>query len=478
LAKVQGRRSKSEFNHAAYKQSWRAKRRETFALVREQVRAAKPPPLLGPHTDILTVLAASGPVRRVSLYEMFGEMRVASIEKISNPGTCIGWSLPGSDRRGARGGAIALNPDFPLHREVLSTLRALRRIYPFKVTSDLTKRERALIPSGSGHYRIEKIMESTNRLRILSTLVVLGGRCRITLLECSVPNMRRTVVDIGVDSLINYGIVRKDGPWVSLAEAPWTQTFARLIRAYVRLQSGMKEQIKARCVHSQFSAKHRRVYTFFGSAVVERALMLLAVKGPLTYAELEVAATIRGKPTRLDYHLVQDGIVARRLVHGSSGNYYVVGLNAAHPVYHELRALLCAMAGEKPCLKKQLNDPEATFSVKRLFAGRQFINILLALETAVHSRIDPSTIARMHPQHDVGLLQRRLRQFAKRGIISRLPVGSLVFYQLNPDFPQYRELRALLKRISQVWPFIRPLQASRTRSIPARSRERRTGVSR
>lgn len=105
---IEGPRSKSVYNHNEYRRSRRAKRRKQFAKVRDAIRASAPPPIFGFLTDILVVLAKSGPVRRASLQEMFSDMRVGSIGKSDVAGITIGWKLPGSDKRGQRGAGVAL----------------------------------------------------------------------------------------------------------------------------------------------------------------------------------------------------------------------------------------------------------------------------------------------------------------------------------------------------------------------------------
>lgn len=451
MALITGKFSASRLKGVAYRRSRRAERRRNFAAVREEVRAAKPPPLLGPYTDILTVLAASGPVRRVAMHGIFTEIRVACVEKYIHPGICVEWILPGSDRRGARGRAVALNPSFPLYKEVRGVLRALHMKFPYAAEQDLTENELALMPQAKSVCQVHRMLGSANRLRILSALIVLGGKCRISVLASSVPGMRGAMVKSGIRSMITDGIAIKNGPWVSLAQAAWTPAFRRLLRAYVRVQSGLAARVRACSGHARATAKARRIHTFFGSAVTERALMLLAVRGPMRHADLEIAAVIRGKPTRLR-QLVEDGVLVRILVLNAKANFYQVGLNAAHPIYRELRRLLCAMFGTRPARKKQLHHRMDAFPINRLFAPGQCGNILLALETAVHGWIDAASISRVYPEHDVGLLMRRLRQFTSQGLAERQRVGSLVLYRLSPGYAHYNELKGVLRRIIQLWP--------------------------
>lgn len=130
----------------------------------------------------------------------------------------------------------------------------------------------------------------------------------------------------------------------------------------------------------------------------------------------------------------------------------MLGLNAAHPLYGELRTLLCSMAKLKPSAKTPLSAPVPRFSVEALFTGRVIASVLLALETAVHVEIDPSSVFRLYPQHDKARISQLLGEWWEQGLVSGHHFGNIVLYRFDPDYPHYKPLRAFLRKIVECEP--------------------------
>lgn len=456
MGKIEGRRSKYVYDRRAYKRSWRAKRRKHFAKVRDSVRVSAPPPIFGRITDILVVLAKSGPVRRVALYEMFSEMRVGSLAKSDVAGITTGWQLPGSDKRGQRGAGVALNPQFPLAKEVRALLLALGKDFPFTATCDMAPAEQK-IPKRKRTYALEKMFISKLRLRVLQAIDILGGDIKMGILENAIPGMRWIVVRDTVDQLVRDGVVKRAGSNVRLVEAPWTKPLRSLLRVYrKKVEPKLTQEINDQKRWAR-SVRSKGIFvTLFGRNATERALKILAVDGPLTNAELELGTLPQHKPPVLET-LIRSGILTRQLVpkkYPERNDHYVVGLNAAHPIYKELRMLLAAMADAKPSRKPALSEWREHYSLKGLFMTRQRLQSLIAIGLATHRYIHPSSIRRLYPRLHLGGMGEMLRKWAlnPKGYVRRLDSKIPAYYELNPDYPYHEPLRALLVRIGQVWP--------------------------
>lgn len=419
--------------------------------------AAQPPPIFGPRTDILTVIAASGPVRMVALQELFTEIRVAAARDGADGGICLGWRPPGSDRRGQRGAALALDPQHPLHKEIRAVLLALARDFPFRAERDMTKAETAL-PDGKRRHDPDKVLFFPNRLKVLCALDALGGTPTIADLAGGLTAMRLSVVNQVVQHLIRDGIAIKSGPHVSLVQAGWTNPLRRLVRAYMRLRPDLPVQIRGNLKKKRATSERQNANGFFGREVVERALIALALHGPLRTAELESAATSQNGALALR-KLMKMGIVAREERGEGKGRHYVLGLNAAHPLYRELRAMLCSMGGGSPSRKTQLKCPVERVVLRGLFTSELYADVLIAIETAVHGEIDPTTIIRLHNERDGWNVRMNVRRWARQGLLKRRHYGNVSLYWFNPEYPHYKPLRALLSRIADLQPRRRTLAA-------------------
>lgn len=377
----------------------------------------------------------------VALQELFGEIRVAAA-RTGTDDLCIGWQLPGSDKRGQRGAALALDPQHPLYKEARAVLLALAKAFPFRARRDMTAAERTL-PNGKRRHDIDKVLFSKNRLRVLATLETLKGRASIAELGGAVPSIRHAVVEQVVRLAIRDGILVKDGAVVRFANASWMPPLRRLLRAYLRLRPGLPSAIcDARSAHrSKF--ENRRTNTLRGRDVVRRVLVALALHAPLRTGELSSHVGMAHTPTGLK-RLIELGVVARVERGEGKGRHFVLGLNADHPLYRELRTLLASIGGGKPSRKSALTAPMPSFTIKGLFNTPLYGNVLMAIETAVNGEIDPATICRFHAQHDLLGVMARLRSWAKDGLLQRRRFGSVVLYRFNPDYPHYGPMRAFL----------------------------------
>jgi hypothetical protein len=452
MGNIHGRKSTSEFNRKEYRKSWRAQRRKQFKKVRNAVRAAAPVPLLGPNTDMFVILAKNGPVRRTALYELFSEMRVGSLPRADKAGISITWKLPGSDTRGQRGCALALDPQFPLYREVRAVLRALGTTFPFAADEDCTPAER-VIPKAKRRHDIDQVFYSKNCASVLAALETLRGSATVTDLTSAVPGMREAVAEAALRHLIRDGILCKVGTRVQYVNAPWTRAYRRLVRAYLQSRPDLASAVKAQRTHKRSLRKNSVAVRLLGRGGTERALNALAAHGPLTTTELEHQATIRASRTTLE-DLIEAGIVARVWVekkpHERNG-HYLYGLNSAHPNYKAIRNFLGKVASLRPSKKPPLRVPQEKFSLKGLFMTSLRLDVLVSVAIALHGEIDGTSIGNLVPQHDGRLIRRRLKEWADEGILLRRGSRNLLYYRFNPDHPYAAPLQTLLGEIGKTW---------------------------
>jgi hypothetical protein len=197
--------------------------------------------------------------------------------------------------------------------------------------------------------------------------------------------------------------------------------------------------------------------TLFGRDATERVLKTLAAHGPLTNAQLEVLALPRHKLELME-RLISSGILVKALVkrkHPERSDHWEMGLNAAHPIYGELRMLLCAMAGVKPNKKRPIRVHHKAYNLDGLFMTLGRLQSLIAIALAKHGQIYPSSIRRLYPRLNLWVISNMLRTWAldPKGFVRRVDRATrAAYYELNPAYPFFAPLRALLVRIGDVWP--------------------------
>lgn len=449
------RKATSEFSRSEYRKSWRAQRRAVFMRQRQAVRDCAPPPLLGPRTDIMTVIAASGPLRCAVLQELFSDMRLGQARSNVDSGAIVAWKLPGSDKRGQRGVALALDPTHPLHHVIRELLLVLAKTFPFRLENYMTASE-STIPKSERDHDIDEVLFSLNRLRVLATLEALGDSANLASLLGSVPGIRRAVVEQTVRILLKDGVAVKNGPVVSYAPQPWTDALRNLIKAYLRLRPEVQGEIAARVDAKQVFTERGRCNTLFGREVVARILQVLATDGPLSYSEVQVRSQMVLVPNAIKA-LLRDGVLTRKSVPGFRHSKYLLGFNADHPLYRETVALHASLAGAAPSEKPPLSGPYQLLNIYRLFTSPHYANVLLTLHTAVNGEIGPTTIFRMHPRHCDLNMRAVLRRWAEQQVVLKHHFGNVVLYGFNPDYPHYRPLGELLDAICKLEPRYRTL---------------------
>lgn len=153
--------------------------------------------------------------------------------------------------------------------------------------------------------------------------------------------------------------------------------------------------------------------------------------------------------------LINSGIVARVFVepqpHERNG-HYVLGFNAAHPVYEQILDLCSAISGKPRSTKPPLYVDLEEYGVDGLFMTDLRLNVLTSVAIGIHGEIDPATVFRWFTEHDRGLLERRLREWAEEGLLIRRGDVPQTYYRFNRKHPYVPALLALFRRIAEVWP--------------------------
>lgn len=93
-------------------------------------------------------------------------------------------------------------------------------------------------------------------------------------------------------------------------------------------------------------------------------------------------------------------------------------------------------------------------SIGDLLFGQTIGRVLVLLYGAPDETLFVRQIAR-HVETSVGTVQRELALLADAGLIKRSTVGNQVFYQANPEHPEYPELRALLAKTTGVFQMLK-----------------------
>ena len=135
----------------------------------------------------------------------------------------------------------------------------------------------------------------------------------------------------------------------------------------------------------------------------------------------------------------------------------VVGLNAAFPVYQELRAVLLALDGkaaDHPALTPDVSSPQDTYDVMALFSTATMLWALLMMNAVRERELDVASLHRLRPQHAEFTLHGRMGWLTEQGLIRERQQGLLIYYSLNPEHRVHGPLKRLLDRIGEAWPDI------------------------
>jgi hypothetical protein len=431
-------------NSAKYQSSQRAAFRRKRALLRAAGGPPDVPKIFGANTTGFGLIARFGPMRRLNLEGVLGSERVRNFEKTDGAGLTIQWSLPGT-----RGFGIALDPEFPLFRQVRSLLARLCDVYGLNVDVDMRPSERAIPTSASRESAPAWLFGSPWRTRLLLALELLGGKQRSNALLGRVPGTSFADARRNVAQLVRDGILLHEDGTISFIQAWWTGAFRGLLRAYLKNDPEFGAMVERKDVARQKTTADHAIYGLLAKASTERMLMALATNGPTRITKLSEMIMSRLDEATLK-HLKSDGIIATSKTRHAN----MVSLNAAHPAYAELKRLLIAMAGEKRAARapQDLQPEQGSHGVAYLFVTSLRLDMLAMLAACAGGEIDASSLLRLLPNHDRGVVRERLMAYEAMGVVAMRRSAGVCLYRLNPDYEFYREFRGLLDRIIRIRP--------------------------
>jgi hypothetical protein len=407
---------------------------------------SRPPNLFGnfDRMGILMSLARYGPHRRIDVVSGFGRYSIDNLEVGDKAGLMIRWRLP----RAHRGWGLALNPAFPLLPELKSLLCELDRVFPSPYRSTCATAERKASVSNKWRGDLELLFTSRVRTATLLTIETLSEPDIKTLKRC-VPGHSIVSVKNVLRFLTEQRVVVSDRGRIRFRSESWILKLRTLLRALGKAHPEWQAQILSkldktgRPVHAQ--TDHRTA--LFGTFTLQRTLAALAQK-PRRYNEL--FGIVNADPSGGLRLYEKMGIVVSKKI-GTARHY---SLNRAHPAYTAIRNLLLAISDEPRTKHTNDFEEQTTCRPDLLFAEALRTSVLLTIE-ALNDHVTGFTLARLLPQHHRTAIYSALKHFRKLGILVARGRGIAVLYSFNPECAYYRELKVVLHRTNDVWPYWR-----------------------
>lgn len=401
------------------------------------------PNLFGPYgrTSFLIELASVGVARRGDLAKHFGLDMIRPRVRDDRSGLVLSWSL------GQRGTAVALNPHYPLLRELRSLLRALSVEYGLGITTTLTAREGTTLPTSVvPESDLTYLFHTPLRTATLVALEALGGQTTlINLAQCAPKQFYHSVVT-AVNHFVKERVLERDGEGVRFRDRSWTQELRNLLRAYLRVDRRTHEEIRRDAAAERARPRKYDKFELLGPKNVERALIALAQNGPMSYARVMAMSK-----TSADAGIAVFERMGLVLSH-RDGRRRILSLNRRHPIYREFRALLISIGGPTTVQASRDLAHDADFRIDNLFGKDLRTAVLLTLRAERCGEMDAASVCRLLPQHDGGKVRAALRRFHKIGVVTRRRWKTLVYYSFNEEYTHYEALQALLSGAIRHWP--------------------------
>jgi hypothetical protein len=430
------------------------------------------PSILGPVTSVAVALG-SGPLRRANLQTRFQERVLQSVRKLDAAGLIVEWQLPNikpgpavkiGKGRARRGIALALNSAFPLAKEVRKLAKAVANEFELSIQCDMSPAERALAPAVAT-FDMDRLCGSPVSTRTLMTLACFRGAVPTSIVYRCVPGHSAGAAKSVAERLERLGILAVSDGKLSFADAPWMPAFRALLRAAVNSKPGFSAEVKQLSQQKAERAKTQARFHLFGKSATERALCALARCGIMTRTELNAQA-----------HLFADHSIFIRLrrmgliVHLTLNHRTQISLNAAHPAFEALRNFLLRIQGvDSRNPDRRYLERHSNFSAEQLFGTKLRLSVLIMLHLSGDDGIDGSDLKRLLPQHTVRNLVDNAWSFCALDIAIEKPMDfGMIRYRLNPEYPHYESLEALLSALVIMYPQYERIFALRSRLWPPR----------
>jgi hypothetical protein len=263
---------------------------------------------------LLAMAQNGGFIRRSDVIKKTGSQSIDNLRVTDKAGVIL---LPWHYRRGRY--VLALNPKFPLHKELIALLRSLGREH-ISPLADVVPRDDRLLPKRSSQRAIalDYLFGSPVRTQTLATLEALGGRAQQAKLHRCVPEQFTYAVKTVVGYYVSQGVLEKRGTSIAFCKHAWMPALQSLLRAYLSVQIEFAKALKAEFKLNPPPGRGYRRLGLLGPPGIQRALIFLAVHGPSRPSRLLSAArvaTVAGSLRSLE----REGIIAIR--HAPRTNY-------------------------------------------------------------------------------------------------------------------------------------------------------------
>ncbi len=395
--------------------------------------------------DLLVALAIEGPMRRADITKETGRQSLDQLHVSDRAALLCRWRLTPT----WRGYALALNPAFPHHAALRTFLRALGQTFPLRYKARASSKLEPVPTSAERYGDIVHLLGSPVRTMTLLTLELLGGRANQRDVYRIVPDHTRSTIKNVLSFYVSEGVLVKRGSVMAFGNRRWMRPFRALLRGVARenreLMWRVRERIGPGGKSLDVEEDHKTGLLGFKS--FERLLMELAVRGPTNWAGAYGPSKALAEKGVQVYRRL--GIVISR----KHGRLRFLSLNAAHPVYRELRALLIAMSGRlREGLVEDWEDRTANFRVNRIFLQDLRTSVLCTVAELSRLGVDAATISRLLPQFDTMRIRKALKQYESLGIMRTRKGRGRMLYSLDELWEYSRELRPLIRAINAEWP--------------------------
>jgi hypothetical protein len=422
---------------------------ETVVPRRPMRYSKRPPNLFGAYKRmplLIAMIQNADFIRRSDIVKRTGRQAVDQVEISDKAGLLLPpWRYKNIYYM------MALNPRFPLIREFKALLKELSRQYPSALAGVVPTVDRRL-PKRLPRRKIalDYLLGSPVRTQTLAVLEALGGRTWQSNVHRGVPGQFMSAVKTVVNFFIAEGVLEKRGVTIAFSKRAWIPALRRLLRAYLKKQTDFSAALDVQArKYSERRQGYRKLH-LLAPPSTQRALVALAVNGPMRASRLLASATANSDKTIAIWQ--REGILANRKV----GHSRLISLNSSYPAYRELRALLLSIGDvESTSHRRDLSEERAIFSAERLFASRLRSETMIMLGACRNGEIDVASLGRLLPQYEVSSLRKALRKYEVDGIVRSRVWKGLKLYSLDPGYPHWHALKRLLDAVTLRWPHYR-----------------------
>ncbi len=430
------------------------KLRPAMLKIRDEI-----PPIFGISTYIFSAIAANGGVLRQTDINISLGASAAKAAVSDKAGMLRTFRMQTQQGPGPRGIAVLFDKTFPLAKEVLALARKIGKCHPFPIENKMPKE----VPPRPlrGQHRIDLIAGSEINTLVLATVRAVRGKVGLVELQSAVPYPSLTAVQRSVQRLRDCGILDVgEGGAICFKDEPWKRELENLFERYLRIRPELRKEIRARTKIKKKRRADRSLQCLFGYESIQRVLTALAIHGPMPRTELASITMLTHQNIALN-DLRDAGILTLRTrrasktrgtkAHDSRAKIFV-GLNAACPIYRELRVTLLALAGEPAKSVRRYSEPRDGYDIDALFNTAPLFWALLMMNALPGGELDVASLNRLRPQHAPFTLHGRMHWLLEQGIAKCRQEGLIKYYGLNPAYRAYKPLKRLLDKIGKAWP--------------------------